>query len=179
MERKRTTKTLDERLDLRRDAPSDPVTALYCQPDGEFYDLAELLPRGRRLAVGASQYANLTIPDDYVSARHCLLHVEKQRLFVKCVGAKNRTLVNGIPLKPRSGFVELLPGAVLTLGKTQLLVCGRAGQQQQAYVAPPMWALLLRAMRLFGTGVRVAARLGVPTSTISDWSQRRFAPPRS
>ena len=120
-----------------RGDPLDPVLTVRHLASGDVYDLVELCASGRRrFSVGRSPFANLTIPDAYVSFDHCLFYFEKRRFFVKCVGAKNRTLVNGVPLKPRSGYVELTPGTVLTLGTTELLVCGRQGEDQEGIRSP-------------------------------------------
>lgn len=172
--RKKKTETFEERNHLLGE-PDDPVTVLRVMPKGEVFDIEAMHASGRRrFAVGRSPFADISLMGDQtVSSEHCILVLEGNRVAVQCVGAKNRTLVNGVPLRPRSGAVELVPGVVLELGRrTELLACGRAGLAQGADKAPPIPLLLQLYTRLYGNKSQGAARLGVPTRTFSGWFKK-------
>lgn len=168
----RRTKTLVARVPLRA-AADDPVTMLWIAREKRTVHLDQLFGVRRRLAVGAHENANFRIEDDpYASDDHCHWYYEKGCFFVSCSGAKNRTLINLVPIKPKDGFCELLPGGLLTLGQTHILACGRAGKEQEPQLLPCLKTLLLRADALFGPSRAAAPRLGIQRRTYSRWLKK-------
>lgn len=172
--RKKETETFEERTHLRGE-PDDPVRMLIQKPNGQMFDLSAMRATGRnRFTIGRSPFADISLVGDLtVSGNHCILELVGQRVMLKCVGAKNRTLVNGVPLRPRAGAVELVPGAALELGRdTELLVCGGAGEAQIPTKAPPMARLLTRYTRFFGSRRKGAAAMAVASRTFTGWFKK-------
>lgn len=166
---KRRTKTLKARNHLRGE-PDDPVTMLLKMPKGPAYKIRDLFGTRRFIQVGSHRDSHFRIHgDDSVSSDHCRLRLEKRRLYVKCSGAKNRTLVNMAPLPPRSSSQELLPGSLLTIGETDFLACGQAGEAQEVEMVPLLPTWLQRAEELFGSARHAARKLHMPRSTFLRW----------
>ena len=172
--RNKETETFEERTHLRGE-PVDPVRMLVQKPQGQMFDLSAMRETGRhRFTIGRSPFADISLVGDRtVSGNHCILEFVGQRVILKCVGAKNRTLVNSVPLRRRTGSVELVPGATLELGRnTELLVCGRAGEEQIPTKAPPMPRLLTMYTRLFGSRRKGAAAMAVASRTFTGWFKK-------
>jgi transcriptional regulator with PAS, ATPase and Fis domain len=96
-----------------------------------------------RVAVGTHESNQLVLTDRTVSRFHCDLSLDGDRVVVRDLQSRNRTLVNGVPV--REAF--LLDGMQLTLGETRLAF--RSGAEQ---IAIP-----LSHQQRFGTMVGCAA----------------------
>ncbi|MGE5186490.1 MAG: sigma 54-interacting transcriptional regulator, partial [Acidobacteriota bacterium] len=72
--------------------------------------------RGERTVIGSHESADLVLADPTVSRFHCELIVHAGGVDVNDLGSRNGTLVNGVSVVA----AHLAPGAVLTLGHTQV-----------------------------------------------------------
>jgi DNA-binding NtrC family response regulator len=71
---------------------------------------------GPRCVIGTHDSADLILKDATVSRFHCELSLDGGVVIVRDLGAKNRTLVDGVPVL----VAPLSDGNVLTLGKSQV-----------------------------------------------------------
>jgi len=97
----------------------DPVEALReCGSRREIE-----IPRERsRFTIGAGQDCDLPLDDDYATSLHCVIERRPGGgAVLRDCRSKNGSLLNG----NRVEIAELRPGALLTIGKTQLVVLGR------------------------------------------------------
>ncbi len=78
--------------------------------------------------VGRSQKCQLCVGSSSVSRRHCALVRKDSKLWVKDLGSRNGTLVNGEKIDEK---VELRSGDELGIGTLQLLVTISAGIKNQ------------------------------------------------
>ncbi|WP_428265104.1 FHA domain-containing protein [Haliangium sp.] len=162
-----STRTADDTLDVRV-PPDDPVLSLRLRDT--LIPLEEIFGRRRQILIGRSPGAGWTIRhDDTISEEHCLLHHGGGHLTVHGLDTKNHTIANGLPLTEASGWVPLPAGSTLVLGETPILVCGRAGDAQEPYIAPSMSRLIGRARLLWRHATRAAQVLGVPARTLQRW----------
>jgi hypothetical protein len=69
---------------------------------------------GPRCVIGTHESADLVLRDGTVSRFHCELSLDDGAVIVRDLGAKNRTLVDGVAVR----VAPLADGSVLTLGKT-------------------------------------------------------------
>ena len=74
----------------------------------------------RRYVVGKGESCDIALTDPCVSRVHCVLERKGGSLFVRDSGSRNGTFIND----RRVEAAELTPGAVLTVGVTQLLALG-------------------------------------------------------
>ena len=109
--------------------PDDPrSTELVSRDAGPVLDRIELVvlagpdaghtfrATGPRCVIGTHESADLVLQDSTVSRFHCELSLDNGAVIVRDLGAKNRTLVDGIAVL----VAPLSDGHVLTLGKTQV-----------------------------------------------------------
>ncbi len=109
--------------------PDDPrSTELVNRDTGPALDRIELVvlagaeaghtfrATGPRCVIGTHESADLVLHDPTVSRFHCELCLQDGSVIVRDLGAKNRTLVNGVAVL----VAPLSDGNVLTLGKTQV-----------------------------------------------------------
>ena len=76
----------------------------------------EILSRAHRLVLGSDEGVDLTLADPAVSRFHCEIRVEEGRVWIRDLGSRNGTLVDGV----RVIEAELDPGARIGLGRTRL-----------------------------------------------------------
>ncbi len=82
----------------------------------------ELDSEQRRLSVGASSSCDVVIDDPYASAQHCVLEQRAPGyLILRDHRSKNGTMLNGNLVEQAA----LRPGALVTIGRTQLVAVGR------------------------------------------------------
>lgn len=146
------------------------VTGLRVIPNGPFFALDALIPPGRPsalIAVGADMCVDLRIDgDDAISGTHCGLWCKHGRVWIED-NSKNGTAVNGSFI---SGRFELRPGQVVMIGRSFLLVCGRAGVHQRPEIlAADLDAYLRTAVGLYGSVASAGKALGISASTLSRW----------
>jgi hypothetical protein len=77
----------------------------------------ERLPLKQARTVLGREEVDLVIDDPAVSARHCQIDVMGKEFYVRDLGSRNGTLLNGHPVR----YSELLPGDELRLGDTVLV----------------------------------------------------------
>lgn len=69
------------------------------------------------ISIGQAPDCDVVIADRYVSHRHCLLEVGPTEAFIRDLGSKNGTLLNGLPVSES----VLRPGDRITIGTTELV----------------------------------------------------------
>jgi pSer/pThr/pTyr-binding forkhead associated (FHA) protein len=74
----------------------------------------EVALNGHPVLIGRNWDADIHIPDNWVSSRHCEIHQLGRTLVVRDVGSRNGTFVNGF----RISETHLFPGDTLTIGTT-------------------------------------------------------------
>ncbi len=109
--------------------PEDPrSTELVNRDTGPVLDRIELVvldgsdagrtfrATGPRCVIGTHESSDLVLHDSTVSRFHCELSLQEGSVIVRDLGAKNKTLVDGVAVL----VAPLSDGNVLTLGKTQV-----------------------------------------------------------
>src|SRR5262249_51214514 len=71
---------------------------------------------GDRMAVGTHESADVILHDSTVSRFHCEITPEGGRPLLRDLGSRNGTQIDAVPVRE----AYLRPGAVLTLGRSQL-----------------------------------------------------------
>ena len=102
------------------------------------------LPGSGTVSIGRSADATICLQDPSISRRHALLHLGGA-LRLEDLGSANGTYVRGVRV-PSGNTVELLPGDVVEIGATLLVIQGRPRAPGDAGIAPipgerPMEAL--------------------------------------
>ena len=95
--------------------PGDRTPLLFCPP------LAPLpLPAGARVAIGRGKDCELHLVTDSASRRHAEVYAEGVEFYVRDLGSKNGTFVNGAPVtRPRA----LRPGDRIGVGTSAITFC--------------------------------------------------------
>ncbi len=99
------------------DEPEDPVLYLQRLSDGPLLRLDDFRRKGRpakRITIGRSPNCHIVVDDGKVSAHHCLLLREGNRLLVQDSRSKNQTEVTGVTLTDGQG--EIRAGNVIKVG---------------------------------------------------------------
>ncbi len=101
-------------------------------------------PDGGHFIAGRSSDADLVLADDAVSRKHARFYIERRRTWVRDLGSRNGTLVNGVPIKRHC----LRPGDRITLGASlvsvqiakpsQVGAAPRAGEKKQSRERPTL-----------------------------------------
>ena len=89
-----------------------PRALLMRFPDGRE------LPLDGSFTIGQSSKNAIVLRDQRISRRHCVIEVEGGFVRVRDLASTNGTFVNGL----RVASAELLPGSVVSIGRTQLRV---------------------------------------------------------
>ena len=87
------------------------VTIVGGDLDGQSHVFA-----AERMVIGADERADFTVADTAMSKFHCELRIVDGATFIKDLGSRNGTFVDGVPVIE----APLRDGAVLTLGRTRL-----------------------------------------------------------
>jgi transcriptional regulator with GAF, ATPase, and Fis domain len=106
-----------------------------------------LVPLGDgKIVVGSSADSGLRIVDPTVSGRHCEVQYERGRVFVRDLGSKNGTWLQGA----RIVAGELMVGQSLRVGRTSLVLLeggdGRSASMDEALPGVVGESLLVRSM---------------------------------
>jgi pSer/pThr/pTyr-binding forkhead associated (FHA) protein len=89
-----------------------PRTGRLLTPDDDVHALDS-----RSLTIGRGHDNDITLDDDFASARHARIEPRRDGVWVEDAGSTNGTFVNGARLsKPR----KLAPGDVIRVGNTDL-----------------------------------------------------------
>ena len=78
------------------------------------------LPAGHAVAVGAGESCAIRSASSELCPRHCALRVTARGLFVRDLGSRRGTCVNGVPI---SGWLPLRPGDRVRAGTLEMSVC--------------------------------------------------------
>jgi len=76
---------------------------------------------GRPLTIGASSRADVVVHDRTVSHRHCRLEPCVDALWLRDLGSRNGTHVDGVAVE----LARVLPGSEIQIGRTRLRLVGR------------------------------------------------------
>jgi two-component system response regulator AtoC len=109
------------------------LRVVFPQPADAYKGLTIPLPREGKLLIGRGRECHVPIAHRTVSERHAELEIEAGAAFVRDVGSKNGTFVNGRRLAGDER-IQLPPGCTLRLGTTFLFVV--AGALPEAARAP-------------------------------------------
>ena len=80
------------------------------------------------IVVGTADGCDLRLEDDRVSRRHCEVRLGPHGFLVRDLGSRNGTLFEG----SRVGELAVPPGAILTVGRTHLVLAGAGDAAQLA-----------------------------------------------
>ncbi len=102
------------------------------------------LPPSGTVSIGRSEESVIRVHDPSISRRHALLHVG-DALVLEDLGSANGTYVRGVRVESGK-TVEIVPGDVVEIGTTLLIVQGKARNRGTAAIMPmpgerPMEAL--------------------------------------
>ena len=95
------------------------------------------------IVIGTAEGCALRLADDRISRRHCEVRLGPHGFLVRDLGSRNGTLFEG----SRIGELAVPPGAILTLGRTHLVLAGAGDAAQLAPSARERFG------GLFGTSV--------------------------
>ena len=101
-------------------------------------------PNGEDCIAGRSSEADLVLADDAVSRKHARFYVERRRTWVRDLGSRNGTLVNGLAIKRhclRPGDKLAIGASLMTLQvvkQSQVSAAPRAGEKKQARARPTL-----------------------------------------
>ncbi len=93
---------------------------------------------------GRSSEADLVLADDAVSRKHARFYVERRRTWVRDLGSRNGTLVNGTPVKRhclRAGDKIAIGASLMTVliaKPSQVSAAPRAGEKKQSRTRPTL-----------------------------------------
>ncbi len=93
---------------------------------------------------GRSSEADLVLADDAVSRKHARFYVERRRTWVRDLGSRNGTLVNGAPIKRhclRAGDKIAIGASLMTVQvakPSQVSAAPRAGEKKQSRTRPTL-----------------------------------------
>lgn len=76
------------------------------------------------VSIGREPSNQLWIPDPVLSRRHCLITSDGEHFFVRDLGSRNGTLVNGVPVEQQ----QLRPGDQITIGNSVLVFLLEEGE---------------------------------------------------
>jgi transcriptional regulator with GAF, ATPase, and Fis domain len=76
----------------------------------------EFVSEGDRAVIGSDPSSQLVLTDRTCSRLHCEITVSAGKAFLRDLGSRNETLINGVPVER----ARLIEGAVIALGRTQV-----------------------------------------------------------
>jgi len=71
------------------------------------------------LLIGRSQDCDLCLADEFVSAKHCKIFFENEKLFIEDQGSTNGTFIDGAQVEEKS---SLEPEQKIQIGITELKI---------------------------------------------------------
>lgn len=122
--------------------------------------------------LGRKPECDVTVPCSSVSGRHCALELDDGWWWVRDLGSKNGTTVNG----RRGERLRIAPGDVLTVGRQRLMVDYRRVKQSPTY-SPARNAEEDLAFEFLSSGEdKNPSDRPNPVSTAGQWSQASTSP---
>ncbi len=101
-------------------------------------------PDGTQFIAGRSSEADLVLADDAVSRKHARFYVERRRVWVRDLGSRNGTLINGIPMQRhclRQGDRVAIGASLMSVQQakpSQVGAAPRAGEKKQSRTRPTL-----------------------------------------
>lgn len=101
-------------------------------------------PDGGHFIAGRSSEADLVLADDAVSRKHARFYIERRRTWVRDLGSRNGTLVNGQPIKRhclRAGDKIAIGASLMSVQvarPSQVGAAPRAGEKKQSRTRPTL-----------------------------------------
>ena len=89
--------------------------------------------KGETVSIGRSNENDIQVQDRYVSRRQLLLWKNENRFFLKNLGKKNDTKVNGLRI-PANATVQVKRGDAIDIGKSVLCIGERSSQDMYAFL---------------------------------------------
>jgi transcriptional regulator of acetoin/glycerol metabolism len=146
---------------------------------------------GAELVVGRSREAQLQVRDDRISRKHAVIRCDGRQLWVRDLGSRNATVVNGHML--RDAERALAPGDMISLGDTRIVAASASPARielgtpddfsGEVVVADPVMIQLLGQVRRVAEtplNVLVLGETGVGKEIVAEhihrWSRRAAGP---
>ncbi len=89
--------------------------------------------KGETVSIGRSNENDIQIQDRYVSRRQLVLWKKENRFFLKNLGNKNDTIVNGLRIPPRT-TVQVKQGDAIDIGMSVLYIGEMSSQNMYAFL---------------------------------------------
>jgi pSer/pThr/pTyr-binding forkhead associated (FHA) protein len=89
--------------------------------------------KGENVSIGRSNENDIQVQDRYVSRRQLMLWKKENRFFLKNLGNKNGTTVNGFQIPP-CATVKVKSGDVIEIGKSVLYIGEMSSQDMYAFL---------------------------------------------
>ena len=89
--------------------------------------------KGETVSIGRSNENDIQVQDRYVSRRQLLLWKKENRFFIKNLGNKNDTTVNGLRIPPRA-TVQVKRGDAIDIGMSVLYIGDMRSQNMYAFL---------------------------------------------
>jgi DNA-binding NtrC family response regulator len=111
------------------------------------------------IVVGTARFADVTISDPTVSARHCMLSADESGVMVKDLGSRNGTYVGGARIREAWGA----EGMTILVGRTTI-ACLTPSEEDEDDVGAPLPGVAGRSLLMCRVArqVRRLARLSAP-----------------
>ena len=89
--------------------------------------------KGESVSIGRSNENDIQVQDRYVSRRQLVLWKKENRFFLKNLGNKNDTIVNGLRIPPRT-TVQVKRGDTIDIGMSVLFIGEMSSQDMYAFL---------------------------------------------
>ena len=89
--------------------------------------------KGETVSIGRSHENDIQVQDRYVSRRQLVLWKNENRFFLKNLGNKNDTIVNGLRIPPRA-TVQVKRGDAIDIGMSVLYIGEMSSQSMYAFL---------------------------------------------
>jgi pSer/pThr/pTyr-binding forkhead associated (FHA) protein len=89
--------------------------------------------KGEAVSIGRSNENDIQVQDRYVSRRQLVLWTKENRFFLKNLGNKNDTIVNGLRIPPRA-TVQVKRGDAIDIGMSVLYIGEMNSQNMYAFL---------------------------------------------
>jgi pSer/pThr/pTyr-binding forkhead associated (FHA) protein len=89
--------------------------------------------KGETVSIGRSNENDIQVKDRYVSRRQLILWKKENRFFLKNLGNKNDTTVNGLRIPP-CATVQVKKGDVIDIGMSVLFIGEISSQDMYAFL---------------------------------------------
>ena len=89
--------------------------------------------KGENVSIGRSNENDIQVQDRYISRRQLLLWKRENRFFLKNLGKKNDTTVNGLRI-PANATVQVKTGDTIEIGMSVLFIGEMSSKDMYAFI---------------------------------------------